>query len=202
MQRAAARGRVHMPSGKLGAAGVGRIDQRGERARRVVRGKDVHDGAQDIGRVILRDGHDPLAELLAAILSADIAQDRLLPRVVHDGVELPPGQVAPADAVGDLVRRVLPHLADEDGVRLQLAQALSQPRQKCVRQLVHHIEAVAVSSEAEPVRKDAVLVLNDIADVAFVHLIDARQRGDAPPAFVYVGIVLELEPVAVGGIGV
>ena len=174
-----------------------RGDQSRQRTRRIVRREDIHDRAQNVRRIVFGNGHDRLAKLLAAVLTADIAQDRLLPRVIHDGVELPVGQIAAADAVGNFVRRVLPHLADENGVRLQLAQPLPQPHEERIRQLVHHVKAVAVGSETEPVCNDAVLVLDDIADVALVRLIDARQRRDPPPAVVNIRILLEPEPAAV-----
>ena len=187
-----------MPLCKLRAVGVRRVDQRRQRAGRIVCGQDIHDRAEYIRRIILSNGHDPLSQRLAAVLAAHIAQDRLLPRVVHDGIELAAGEVPAADVVRDLVGGVLPDLADQDCLRIQLPQAPAQPLNEGVRQLIDHIQPEAVRAQPQPVRQNAVLVLNDIADVAFVHLIDARQRGDAPPALIDIGIVQEAEPAAIG----
>ena len=168
LERPLARRLVHMPLCKLRAVGVRRVDQRRQRAGRIVCGQDIHDRAEHIRRIILSNGHDPLSQRLATVLAAHIAQDRLLPRVVHDGIELAAGEVPAADVVRDLVGGVLPDLADQDCLRIQLPQAPAQPLNEGVRQLIDHIQPEAVRAQPQPVRQNAVLVVNDVADVAFV----------------------------------
>ena len=112
-----------MPLSKVRPIAVARVENGVDRARRVVRGEDVHDRLQHVRRVILRKRSDGVAERRAVVLAADIAQDRFLPRVVHDGIELPVGKVPAALVVGDLVGRILPDLADQQRVRLIRADA-------------------------------------------------------------------------------
>ena len=191
-----------MPLGKVCPVAVARVENGVDRTRRVMRGEDVHDRLQHVRRVILCKRPDGVAERGAVVFSADIAQNRLLPRVVHDGIELPVGKVAAALIVGDLVGRILPDLADQQRVRLVRADARAQARKERVRQLVDHIQPPAVGAELQPVHRDAVFVVNHIADEIRIHLVDARERRNAPPAVVDVRIVLEPEPAAVGRVRV
>ena len=192
--------RVHVPLCKLGAVTVRRVDELRDGTRRVVRGQERHAPAQHVGGVIFRQRHHALAELCAVVLPADIAQDRLAPRVVHHAVQLAVCKIPPPHAVGFLIGRVLPHLAEQDRLGVQLPDAPAQAEDERVRQLVDHVQPEAIRAQRQPIRGHAVRIPDDVVHIRRLELIDARKRRDAPPARVNIGIVLEREPAAVGGI--
>lgn len=153
-----------------------RIEKRVDRTGRIVRGEQVHTGVQDVGRVVFRECHHLLAKLRAVILAADIAEDGLLQRIIHHAVQLVVDKIAPAAVVGDLVRCVLPDLADQNGAGLDLPDAAAQPEHEFVRQLVYHVQPPAVRARHQPARGDGVRPVDDIVEergVQFVHAMGA-----------------------------
>ena len=186
-----------MPPGQLCPVAVTRIENRVDGARGVVRGQNIHHSLQHIGRVILRNRANRRAKSCPVILPAHIAQDRLLPRVVHDGIELPVGKIPAAAVICNLVGRILPDLADQNRVRLDLPDTLTQACEKRVRQLVDDVQPPAVRAKLQPADDNTVVTVNDIVHIIRVQLVNARQRRDPPPAVVDVWILLEPEPAAV-----
>ena len=195
--RAAIRFLIHVALRQRRAVRVQRVDQVCDGARRIVRGQQRHAGAEYVGGIIFRQRHHPLAELASVVLAADKAQDRLAPGVIHHAVQLAVRKIPPPHAVSLFIRRVLPDLAEQDRVGVQLPNAPAQAEHKLVRQLIDHVQPEAVRAQRQPVRDHAVRAPDDVVHVRRLELVDTRQRRDAPPARVHVGIVLEREPAAI-----
>ena len=86
-------------------------DEGGQNARGVVGAQGVHQGLEDLGRIVLGNGHDRLAQSCAVVGLPQEVEDGRAPGVVHHTVQLAVGEVAAADVVGGLVGGVLPDLA-------------------------------------------------------------------------------------------
>ena len=178
------------------------VCQRSQNARRVVRAQHVHQAGKHLRRIVLGDGHQRFAEGAAVVRSRDVLHDRFAPGIVHHAVELAVHEIAARNAVGALIRRVLPDLADQHCVWLDGTDPLFQTIDELIRQLVRHVQAEAVRAEAQPVRDDGVLVLDDVVQIARRQLLDVGQGGHIPPGFIVVGIMAEAIPVAVRRIGI
>ena len=112
------------------------------------------------------------------------------------------GEILSPGSVADLVGGILPHLAQQQRLRVQLLEALAEQGDEVVGQLVGHVQTEAIGAQAHPVGNDAILSCDDVLQKSRVHLIDAGEGVDAPPGGVAVGVLLEIKPTAVGGIGV
>ena len=160
----------------------------------------VHQGLQHLGRIVFGDGHHGLAQARAVVLPPHEAEDRGAPGVVHHGVQLAVHKVAAADRIGDLVGGVLPDLAQQDGIRLQLPHPPLQTEDEFVGQLVGHVQAHPVRAQPEPARQHAVIVPDDVVEIGFVQLLHLRQGFKIPPAVVLVRPAAEMIPGVIGGL--
>ena len=161
--------------------------------------QQIHIAVEHLGRVVLRDGHYRVPEGVAGVSAPYKVQNRRAEGVVHDTVQLPVHEVPPSAAVGHLVGGVLPHLAQQQRVGLQLLEAGSQQPQEFVRQLIRHVQPETVGPQADPVGNDAVVVRDDIFDERRIHLVHRGQGVKAPPGVVAVRPVVEGVPAIVGG---
>ena len=188
-----------MPVGLLFPGAFKIVHQRCEDPGGVVGAQQIHIAVEHLGGVILRDGHYRVPEGVAGVPAPDKVQDRRAEGVVHHAVQLPVHEVPPPAVIGHLVGGVLPHLAQQQGVGLQLLQMLSQQFQKFVRQLVRHIQPETIGAQTNPVGDDAVGIRNDIADKFRIQLVHRGQGVKAPPGVVGIRPVAEGVPAVVGG---
>ena len=162
-----------------------------------MRAKVVHHAGEHLRRVILRQRHQAFAQRRAVIRIRQEGHDGVAPRVIHDRIQLAVDKIAAGNAIGTLVRRVLPDLAEQQALRIDLPHPAAQAANKFIRQLVDDVKPEAIRSEAQPVGDDGVLILDNIMEIRLVQLLDARERADAPPGLVVVGIMVEAIPAAV-----
>ena len=162
-----------------------------------MRAEVVHHAGEHLGRIILRQRHQAFAQRRAVIRIRQEGHDGVAPRVIHDGIQLAVDKIAAGNAVGALIRRVLPDLAEQQALRVDLTHPAAQAADKFIRQLVDDVKPEAIRSEAQPVGDDGVLILDNIMEIRLVQLLDARERADAPPGLVIVGIMVEAIPAAV-----
>ena len=163
-------------------------------------GQGVHQHVEHRLGVVLEDGEQGGVEAVAVAV-ADVGDDRVAEGVVHDRVELPAEEIAPADAVGDLGGGVLPHLADDGGVGVGALDAGGDPVEKLVGQFVRHVEPPARDAVRKPFAQHPVFAADELA-VGGVALVQVGQLLEPPPALVAVGVVGELIPAPVGALGV
>jgi hypothetical protein len=81
--------------------------------------------------------------------------------VVHGAVDIVAAEVFPLFAVADLVRRIFPDFADEDGIGLFLFQGMVELAQEGYGQLVDDVQSPAADAFVQPVFEDAVFAVDD-----------------------------------------
>lgn len=171
------------------------IPQDREQADPVVAPQQVEGAVGRVVWVVLVERLQGIRQLAGAHMVGEVALERMAQGVVHGAVELAPLKVVAQATIGDLVGRVLPHLADEQGIRL-----LGQGRRldvgyELVGQLVGDVQAPAAGTQAQPLAHDAVTPADELAELGAV-LVHVGQVVDAPPALI-AAIVVEGEPVPV-----
>ena len=114
--------------------------------------------------------------------------------VVHGAVDIVAAEVFPLFAVADLVRRIFPDFADEDGIGLFLFQGMVELAQEGYGQLVDDVQSPAADAFVQPVFEDAVFAVDDEIHVRRRRFFYVRQVRYAPPRFIVVGIMLEAVP--------
>ena len=157
------------------------VHQRGENAGRVVGAQQIHVAGRHLGRIVFHNGHHGFLETPASIQIFDEVHNGRAEWVIHHAVQLAAGKVGAALAVGTLVGRVLPHLAQKQGVGLQLLDAVTEKLDEFVRQLVCHVQPVAVRPQPQPMGEDAIFVRDDVADESGVHFVHRGQSVKVPP---------------------
>ena len=170
----------------------GHAEQR-ERTRGIVCADHVHQVVEYVLRVVLADALHALREMLGSAAVQE-AQDRIPQRIVHHGIQLTALKISAALGVCDLIGGILPHLTDDERIRLFPARGGVELADEAVRQLVGHIQPPAGRAQPQPAADNAVLILDDvvlIASVGFVHL---RQCVDPPPRAVLIRPVMEVKP--------
>ncbi len=176
---------------------VGRAAQHGQHALAVVAAQQVQAGVEGLRRVVLVQGLHGVGVVLRGGLLGQEAQRGDAERVVHGPVQLLALQVLAQLAVAHLVGGVLPHLANEQGVRLLGQGGLLDGGNEVVRQLVRNVQAPAAGTQAQPLAHHAVLAANELA-VGGVVLVHVGQVVHAPPALVLVPVLgRELVPAAI-----
>ena len=176
---------------------LGRPAQDGEQAHAVVGAEHVQAVRQRLGRVVLDELLENVGQLGGGRLAGEVAQDARTKRIVHHAVELLALEVLAELAVRPLVGRVLPHLADDEGIVLLGGRGGLELADEGVGQLIGHVEAPAARAGAQPPADDAVLAV-DVVPVSGVGLLDVGQVLDAPPAAV-AAVLLHLVPRVVRG---
>ena len=169
-------------------------------ALHIVAADEVHHRVEILTRVILAQALEA-AQAHPGIRAAEQeVKEDLAERVVHGRVHLLAAEVLARHAVGNLVRSILPDLADHDGIGICLLELREEGLREGRRQFVDDIEAPARDALLHPVVHDAVLVVDDEVHVRWRRLFDVRQRGEIPPALVLVREVAEVVPLVVGRI--
>ena len=95
-----------------------RVAQDGEKPDPVVAAQQVELARERLRRVVLHEGLGDAADLRSLDAVGEEVQEHLAQRVVHGAVELMAPEVVAEPVVRELVGRVLPDLADHDGVGL------------------------------------------------------------------------------------
>ena len=175
---------------------VERATQHAHETRAIMAREQVQRGSHGLGRIVLRDLHEALRRIRRADVAEKEVEHRRAERIVHRAVELGTQQVATQLAIADLVRRILPDLAQDECVRALGERGGLDVLDELVRQLVRYVEAPAARTGGEPVAHDA-LGSRDEVLVARVRLVHGRQVVDAPPSLVGT-VVVEGEPVRIG----
>ena len=125
-------------------------------------------------------------------------QDRLAERIVHRRVDFLPAKVLARHAVTDLVRRILPDLADEDRVGVRRLEFAIECLRELRGQFIDDIETPAADARLRPMVQHAVLVTDHEIHVRWRRLSHVRQCGKTPPAVVFVRVLVEAVPAVVG----
>ena len=169
-------------------------------ALHIVTADEVHHRVEILTRVILAQALEA-AQAHPGIRAAEQeVKEDLAERVVHGRVHLLAAEVLARHTVGDLVRRILPDLANHDSIGIRLLELREEGLREGCRQLVDDVEAPARDALLHPVVHDAVLIVDDEVHVGWRRLLDVRQRGEIPPALVLVREVAEVVPLVVGRI--
>ncbi len=176
---------------------VGRAGQHGQHALAVVTAQEVQAGVEGVLGVVLVQGLHGVGVVLRGGLLRQEAQRGDAERVVHGPVQLLALQVLAQLAVAHLVGGVLPHLAQQQRVGLERAQAGLEAEDELVGQLVGHVKPEAVCAQRKPVGDDAVVVVDEIAQIGGLKLLEIGQGAEVPPALIVVGIVPEVVPAVV-----
>ena len=161
----------------------------------VVAAHEVEGGVEVVARVVLAQLLEAGRQLRGAHLAAHIGEKPRAQRVVHRAVQLLALEVLAQLAIGELVRRVLPDLADQDAVRLLGEQGALDLRDELVGELIRHVEAPAARARAQPPADDAVAIAHELVERLAVGA-EARKVLVAPPPGIG-AVVVEGEPVAV-----
>ena len=175
------------------------VHQRGENAGGVVGAQQIHVAGRHLGRVVFHNGHHGFLKAPAAVQIPDEVHNGRAEGVIHHAVQLAAGKVGAALAVGAFVGRVLPHLAQKQGVGIQFLDAVAEKLDEFVRQLVRHIQPVAIRPQPQPMGEDAIFVRDDVADESGVHFVHRGQSVKVPPGMVDVRPVVEGVPAVIGG---
>ena len=200
LQRQIPLGAGQVPLGLLLPGAVKIVYQGSENPGGVVGAQHIHIAGKHLGGIVLHDGHNGLFQTLTAVPLLHIVQNGGAVGVVHAGVQHPVYKVPAADAVGLLVGGILPHLADEQGIGLQLPQPLFKQKYKLVGQFIHHIQPEAVGTQLQPVLQHRVGAGDDVFDEALVHLVHGGQGVEAPPAVVVIRPLVEGVPAGIRGV--
>ena len=158
----------------------------------------IHIAQHHFRRVVFHNGHDGILQPLASVQTPDVVDDGSAVRIVHHAVQLAPGKVSAALAAGEFVGGILPHFSQQQSIGLDLVNPLAQQPDEFIRQLVGHIQPVAVGTQPEPVGHHAVLVPDDIIQEGWLHFVHCGQGIKIPPAVVAAGPGVEGVPAAVG----
>ena len=169
-------------------------------ALHIVAADEVHHRIEVLARVILAQALEAAQAHLRICAAEQEVKEDLAERVVHRRIHLLPAEVFARHAVGDFVRRILPDLADHDGIGICLLELCKKRLREGRRQLVDDIEAPASNAFPHPVVQHAVLVVDDEVHVGGRRLLDVRQRGEIPPALVFVREIAEVIPLKIRGI--
>ena len=175
-----------------------RSGQRGNSPQSIVGADMVHQHRRHLGRIVLGNRQDGVQKRLTAAVAHKV-QDRRGKGIIHHTVQLIPQQITPPLPIGKLGGGVLPHLADNDGVRVLAFYSPAQVVQEHIRQLIRHIQPPAADAAAHPTAKDAVLTAN-IVPIRWLLLTDLRQQANAPPGLVIVPILAKLVPAVIGAV--
>ena len=160
--------------------------------------QQIHIAQHHFRRVVFHNGHDGILQALASVQTTDVVDDGSAVRIVHHAVQLAPGKVSAALAAGEFVGGILPHFSQQQSIGLDLVNPLAQQPDKLIRQLVGHIQSVAVGTQPEPVGHHAVLVPDDIIQEGWLHFVHCGQGIKIPPAVVAAGPGVEGVPATVG----
>ena len=158
--------------------------------------EQVHQGPFGPVGIVFRDLEQGVPEG-GGVFFEKIREDRVPEGIVHHAVQFVPQEVGAPLAVGDLDRRVLPHLAQEERVLLLFPGSPADLPDEIVRQFVGHVEPPAGRTEAQPFPHDPVLTRDEPPEGRSL-LVDGGQDLHVPPAGVVVGEVPEHVPVVIG----
>ena len=175
-----------------------RLAQERDRSFDVVAADEVHHHVEIFLRVVLSEALQKAHRLTPVDVVEQEVQDCLAERIVHRRVNLLPAKVLARHAVADLVRRVLPDLADEDRVGVRRLEFAVERLRELRGQFVDDVETPAADARLRPMVQHAVLVTDHEVHVGRRRLRHVRQRGKAPPTVVFVRILMEVVPAVVG----
>ena len=175
-----------------------RLAQERDGSLDVVAADEVHHHVEIFLRVVLSEALQKAHRLTPVDVVEQEVQDRLAERIVHRRVDLLPAKVLARHAVADLVRRVLPDLADEDRIGVRRLEFAVERLRELRGQFVDDVETPAADAHLRPVMQHAVLVADHEVHVGRRRLRHVRQRGKSPPAVVFVRILMEVVPAVVG----
>ena len=175
-----------------------RLAQERDRSLDVVAADEVHHHVEIFLRVILSEALQKAHRLASVNVVEQEVQDRLAERIVHRRVDFLPAKVLARHAVADLVRRVLPDLADEDRVGVRRLEFAVERLRELRGQFVDDVETPAADAHLRPMVQHAVLVADHEVHVGRRRLRHVRQRGKSPPTVVFVRILMEVVPAVVG----
>ena len=178
--------------------GIGRFRprERGESAHGIVRAYEGEAHVHALLRIMLRNEGDRVAELLSVPLHDEL-EDGAAEGIVHHTVQLVAHEIGTPCAVADLVRSVLPHLADDEGVLFRFADGGAERVREIGGELVHDVQPPAVRARFGPLVDDAALAEDELAE-ALRALVDGGDDGGAPPAMIAVRVLVEGIPAVIG----
>ena len=180
------------------AAGVQPGGEGGARAVHVVRGDQVHQRKIERRGVIQPLAEQKIGQGAGVRAEGEEVQHGAAEGVVHHRVQrLAKGVFAPR-AIAGLGHGVLPHLAEDDGLRVGVLGRAADEGQGLVRQFVGHVQPPAGSAPAQPGAHDAVLAGDDEFAPARVVLVHLGQVGEVPPAAVFARPFAEVVPGVIG----
>ena len=175
--------------------GVGCVAEHRVETLTVVAAQQVERAVERVARVVLAQLLQAGGQLVGTDMAADVVKKPCAQRIVHHAVELLALEVLAELAVGKLVRRVLPHLADEHGVVLLGHRGGLDLGDELVGELVGHVHAPAARAGAQPFAHDAVLAAHELVERLAVVAV-ARHVLVAPPAGVG-SVLIEGKPVGI-----
>ena len=90
----------------------------GEGPLTIVATDEIHHGIEMLNRIIFPQTFDARRCNICVIVMQEIIEDDGPERVIHGTVDFRHGQILTGHVVRYLIRRIFPHLADNDGVRI------------------------------------------------------------------------------------
>ena len=170
-----------------------------QRTAAVVAADEVHQRVTELRRVNLLLMVNQAHKGAGGRFAHHKVENRLAHGVVHHAVERVACAVAARFAVSNLVARVLPHFAQDNGFRVGGLCGGAQLAQEVHRQFVRHIQPPAAAARLNPTRHNTLVRLEHELLVFRIVLAQLRQGENAPPCLVVFRIVVEGVPVVVGG---
>ena len=168
-----------------------------ERAHDIVTADEVHHRVEVFLRIVLAQALHAAHGETAVDVAHEEVKEMLAQRVVHRGIHLVAAEVLALLPVGDLVRGVLPNLADHHGVGIRRLEFLVERLREGRGQFVDDVEAPAADALSHPVVEHAVLAVDDEVHVGRRRLRDIGEGVEIPPALVVVRKVAEVVPLVV-----
>ena len=173
---------------------VGNAGKHGNRALHIVATDEVHHRVEIFPGVVLDLTGEAPRRLPSVQCTCEKVEPDRAQRIVHRRVHLIAREIFARRPIGDFVRRVLPDLADHDGVRVALFKLCKKRLGEGRRQFIDHVEAPACDALLHPVMEHAVLARNDEVHIGGIGLIDVRQRVKVPPAVILIRIAAKTVP--------
>ena len=168
-----------------------------QQARTVMTAHQVHQRIEEGQGIVFVQAFYPAAEGIGVQRAGDKADGGFAQGIIHHAVQRVAQAVAALRAVGYLVARILPYLAQQGGLIILHPDGRAQIAQKAHGQFVRHIQAPARCASAHPAARHALLGQDKLA-IILVFLVYLGQGIHAPPAFVLIRKMLKGEPAAIG----
>ena len=168
----------------------------GQQSRRVVGGEKIHGAVKRARRIVFAKRFHGVFKI-RRVAAAKIGQGGGAERIVHQRVRFAAEKVLAAPGVGDLVRAVLPDLADEQAVGAFFVHCGADRGDKFIGQLIGDVQPPAGGAQTQPAAHDGIGTGHHIVYITFVRLLDGGQIFDAPPGIVIVRKRVETIPVII-----